>query len=54
MRHLVHMLLFAAFLAVFFATMYRPRGRRLRFGLAIWGGLAGGALGLALLMYPFT
>jgi len=53
-RHLVHMLLFATLLAVFFATMYRPRGHRLRFGAAIWLALVGGALGLALVMYPFA
>ena len=52
MRHLAHMLVFAAMLGVFFAALLGSPGRRLRVGLIIWGVLIGAALALSLLMYP--
>ncbi|UCF66190.1 MAG: hypothetical protein JSV80_10345 [Acidobacteriota bacterium] len=52
--HLGHMLLFAAILSSFFAFLVARRGRRLRYALMMWAALAGGALLLGLLMYPFS
>lgn len=54
MIHLAHMLLFAGILSAFFAHLWQPRGRRLRFGLLMGAALAGGALLVALVMYPFS
>ncbi|GAB4222598.1 MAG: hypothetical protein Kow0062_20750 [Acidobacteriota bacterium] len=54
MRHLAHMLVLAAILSVFFAFLFAESGRRLRLGLKLFAGLAGGALLLGYLMYPFS
>lgn len=54
MIHVAHMMLFAAILSTFFAHLVAQRGRRLRFAAIMWAALAGGALAVSLLMYPFT
>jgi len=54
MRHLAHMLTLAAILSVFFAFLFAGRGRRWRLGVRLFAGLAGGALLLGYLMYPFS
>ena len=54
MRHLAHMFVLASILSVFFAFLFAGRGRRLQLGLKIFAGLAGGALLLGYVMYPFS
>jgi hypothetical protein len=52
--HLLHLLLYSTIVSAFFALLVR-RGmkERLRLGLLIWGGMVGGTLALAYLMFPF-
>jgi hypothetical protein len=48
------MLLYASLVAIFFAALTRRTMRdRMRLGAMIWLAMAGGALILAYLMYPF-
>ncbi len=54
MRHLAHMLAFAAILSVYFAFLAGRPGRRRRLGLILFACLAGGGLLVALLMFPFA
>ncbi len=52
--HLLHLVLYSTLVATFFAVLTRDsRRERLRFGLWLWGGMVGGAIVLAYLMYPF-
>lgn len=52
--HFLHMLLYSSLVSTFLAVLVRDDTRaRLRFGLMLWLAMAGGALGLAYLMYPF-
>lgn len=49
--HLLHMLLYATIVAIFFATLlHRERRRQLRFGGMLWLVMVGGALVLAYAM----
>ena len=51
--HLFHMLTYAGLLSAFFAVLLRTeKHERIKLGLALWGGLVGGALLLAFLMSP--
>ena len=52
--HVVHLLLYSALVATFFAALVR-RGRKaqLRFAALTFAAMVGGALGLAYLMFPF-
>ena len=51
---LVHLLLYSAIVATFFAALTRrDRREQLRFGALVFFGMAGGVLALAYLMYPF-
>lgn len=54
MAHFLHMVLFAAILSTFFAFLSARREKRLRFGLILFGLLAGGGFVLGLLMFPFA
>ena len=52
--HLLHMLVYASLVAIFFAVLVRPtRRERIRLGTTLWFSMVGGALALAYLMYPF-
>ncbi len=52
--HLLHLLLYASLVSIFFAVLVREESRdRLRIGAILWGSMVGGALLLAYLMYPF-
>lgn len=52
--HLLHMILYATIVSVFFAVLLRRRlADRLRLGATVWFALVGGALALAYAMYPF-
>ena len=52
--HLVHLVLYAALVAVFFAALVRRERRaQLRFAALTFAAMVGGALGLAYLMFPF-
>ena len=52
--HLLHMLVYATLVSIFFAVLVRHTTRdRLRLGGMLWAGMVGGALVLAYLMYPF-
>ena len=52
--HLLHMLLYASILSIFFAVLMRRTTRdRVRLGGTLWLVMVGGALVLAYLMYPF-
>jgi hypothetical protein len=47
------MLIYASFLALFFAVLIRDdKPERLKFGATLWLGLVGGAMVLAFLMAP--
>ncbi len=48
--HLQALMVFAALTSTVLALLYRPRGRRLAFGLAIFACFVLGAVGLAWLM----
>ncbi|HEX6850007.1 MAG TPA: hypothetical protein VF139_01275 [Candidatus Polarisedimenticolaceae bacterium] len=52
--HVVHLFVYAALVATFFAVLVR-RGRRaqVRFAALTFAAMVGGALGLAYLMFPF-
>ncbi len=54
MRHFAQMVVFAALLATFFAFLAGRRTQRLKFGMILFGTLAGGGLLLSLIMYPFN
>lgn len=54
MLHTVHMLVFSGVLSFFFAFLVGERGRRLRYGLVLWGILGGSGLLLSYVMYPFS
>lgn len=54
MLHLAHLLIFSGLLAAFFAFLVGREGRRLRYGITLWGILAGSGLLLGLIMYPFS
>jgi hypothetical protein len=54
MLHVGHLLFFSGLLAFFFAFLVGHEGRRLRYGLTLWGILAGAGLLLGLIMYPFS
>ena len=54
MRHLAHMLVFAAILSTYFALLLGREGRRLRLGLILFASLAGGGVLVGLLMFPFA
>jgi hypothetical protein len=52
--HLLHLLLYATLVTLFFALLVRRDAReRLRLGAVLWLVMVGGALALAYLMYPF-
>ena len=52
--HVLHLLLYSAIVAAFFAVLTRrERREQLRFGGLVFAGMAGGVLLLAYLMYPF-
>ena len=52
--HLLHMLLYASILSMFFAVLMRRTTQdRLRLGGTLWLVMVRGALVLAYLMYPF-
>lgn len=52
--HVVHLILYSAIVAAFFAVLTRrDRREQLRFGGLVFAGMAGGVLLLAYLMYPF-
>ena len=52
--HLLHLLLYATFVAAFFAVLTRRDLKsQLRLGAILWVAMVGGALGLAFLMFPF-
>jgi len=52
--HLLHMLIYASIVAIFFAVLLRStRRERIRLGGTLWLSMVGGALALAYLMYPF-
>ena len=52
--HVLHLLLYSAIVATFFAVLTRrERREQLRFGGLVFAGMAGGVLLLAYLMYPF-
>jgi len=48
--HLLALVVFAALTSTVLAVLYRPRGQRLRYGLAVFGAFVLGAVGLAWLM----
>lgn len=48
--HLQALVVFAALTATVLATLYRPRGRRLAYGLALFALFVLGAVGMAWLM----
>ena len=52
MIHIAHTALFAALVAVLFAHLQAPLGRRVVYALKLWGLLFGVALALGLLMSP--
>ena len=50
----VHLLVYAALVATFFAVLVlRGRREQLRFAALTFAAMVGGALGLAYLMFPF-
>jgi hypothetical protein len=52
--HVLHLLLYSAIVATFFAVLTRrERREQIRFGGLVFAGMAGGVLLLAYLMYPF-
>lgn len=52
--HFLHLLLYATFVATFFAVLLRRRWtEQLQLGALIWLAMVGGTLALAYLMYPF-
>ena len=52
--HLLHLLIYSAIVATFFAVLTRrDRREQMRFGGLVFAGMAGGVLVLAYLMYPF-
>ena len=52
--HLLHMLLYALIVSVFFSTLFRPDLRsRLRLGATLYLALVGTVLVLSYLMFPF-
>ena len=52
--HLLHLLIYSAIVATFFAVLTRrDRRDQLKFGGLVFAGMAGGVLVLAYLMYPF-
>lgn len=52
--HLLHLVVYAALVAVFFAALVRrDRKAQLRFAGLTFGAMVGGALALAYLMFPF-
>ena len=52
--HFLHLLLYSAIVATFFALLLRRRGaERWKLGGLIWLVMVGGTLALAYLMYPF-
>jgi hypothetical protein len=50
LSHLQALVLFAALTATVLAVVQRPRGRRRRFGLAVFGAFVLGAIALSWLM----
>lgn len=54
MRHLLHMIVFAAILSIYFACLTGKPDRRVRLGWILFACLAGGGLLLGLLMFPFA
>ncbi len=54
MIHTTHMMIFAAIVAIFFAFLQAPRGRRVVYGLKLWGILFGAGLLVGLLMAPLS
>ncbi len=52
--HLVHLVVYSALVASFFALIvHRDSRRRVRFAVLTWLAMTGGALALAYLMFPF-
>jgi hypothetical protein len=52
--HFLHLLLYSAVVATFFAVLVRRQRRsQLRLGATIWLAMVGGTLVLAYLMFPF-
>ncbi|HJQ99445.1 MAG TPA: hypothetical protein VJ826_14115 [Candidatus Polarisedimenticolaceae bacterium] len=52
--HVVHLFLYSAIVAAFFAVLTRrERREQLRFGGLVFFGMTGGVLLLAYLMFPF-
>lgn len=54
MRHVLHMLLFAAILSVFLAALVGRDGRRVRLALVLFASFAGGGLVAGLLMFVLS
>ena len=54
MLHFAHLLLFSGLVGFFFAFLVGREGRRLRYGMTLWGILAGSGLLLGLVMFPFS
>lgn len=52
--HLVHLVLYATLVSLFFAVLVRRHRReQVRMFVWAWGGMVAGALALAYVMYPF-
>ena len=52
--HLLHLLLYSTLVSAFFAVLVRRERRdQIRLGAVLWIGMVGGAVALALIMYPF-
>jgi len=52
--HLLHLLLYSTLVSGFFAVLVRrDRREQIRLGTVLWVGMVGGAIALALIMYPF-
>ena len=52
--HFLHLLIYSTIVAVFFAVLVRRDLRdQVRLGVMLWLGMVGGALALALIMFPF-
>ena len=52
--HFLHLLLYSTLVSAFFAVLVRrDRRDQIRLAAVLWAGMVGGALALALIMYPF-